>query len=240
MSDVDVRELRGLAEMDALRRTAGKVWGGAAADMVSSDFLMALAHSGGYIAGAFFDDRMVGCSFGMLAEHGRRWCLHSHITGVVPELQNSGLGARLKFHQRDWARRKGLTAITWTFDPLVRRNGWFNLQRLGARAVEYHVNFYGALNDDINGSDETDRLLAWWDVEPARATDHSSVRASDEPTIEIPTPDDIVALRRHDPTAGHEWRLSMRDRLVPLLTTHDVVGMNHNGGYILRTKDARC
>ena len=77
-------------------------------------------------------------------------------------------------------------------------------------------------------------------MEPARATDHSSVRASDEPTIEIPTPDDIVALRRHDPTAGHEWRLSMRDRLVPLLTTHDVVGMNHNGGYILRTKDARC
>ena len=31
MSDVVVRELRGLAEMDALRRTAGIVWGGTAA-----------------------------------------------------------------------------------------------------------------------------------------------------------------------------------------------------------------
>ncbi|MEY3617512.1 MAG: hypothetical protein RL726_210, partial [Actinomycetota bacterium] len=146
MSTLEVRELRGLDEMEALRRTAGAVWGGSASDMVSSDFLMALAHAGGYIAGAFDDDRMVGCSFGMLAKHGQQWCLHSHITGIVPEMQNSGLGARLKLHQRDWARDKSLRAITWTFDPLVRRNGWFNLRRLGARAIEYHENFYGALN----------------------------------------------------------------------------------------------
>lgn len=235
MTAIEIRELHGLAEMDALRRTAGAVWGGSASDMVSSDFLMALAHAGGYIAGAFDDDRMVGCSFGILAKHGQQWCLHSHITGVVPELQNSGLGARLKFHQRDWARDKGLAAITWTFDPLVRRNGWFNLQRLGARAIEYHVNFYGALNDDINGSGETDRLLAWWDVVPTPTKDFGS----GEPSITIPTPDDIVTLRRLDPTAAHEWRLSMRDRLGPLLTAHDVVGMNNNGDYILRTKDAR-
>lgn len=235
MSDVVVRELRGLSEMDALRRTAGSVWGGTASDMVSSDFLMALAHAGGYIAGAFRNDEMVGCSFGILAEHDGEWCLHSHITGVVPDHQNTGLGARLKFHQRDWARHRRLTAITWTFDPLVRRNGWFNLRRLGARAVEYHVNFYGALNDDINGSGETDRLLAWWDVDPSRTTDVDD----NGPTVEIPTPDDIVALRRHDPTAAHEWRLSMRDRLVPLLGTHHVVGMNDNGDYILTRKEQR-
>lgn len=235
MSDVVVRELRGLAEMDALRRTAGIVWGGAAADMVSSDFLMALAHAGGYIAGAFRNDEMVGCSFGILAEHDGEWCLHSHITGVVPDRQNSGVGARLKFHQRDWALHKGLTAITWTFDPLVRRNGWFNLRRLGARAVEYHVDFYGALNDDINGSGETDRLLAWWDVDPSRSTNHEPTT----PVIEVPTPDDIVALRRTDPVAAHDWRHSMRDRLAPLLDTYDVVGMNDNGDYILTRKETR-
>lgn len=235
MSDVVVRELRGLAEMDALRRTAGIVWGGAAADMVSSDFLMALAHAGGYIAGVFRDDEMVGCSFGILAEHDGEWCLHSHITGVVPDRQNSGLGARLKFHQRDWAHHKGLAAITWTFDPLVRRNGWFNLRRLGARAVEYHVDFYGALNDDINGSGETDRLLAWWDVDPSRSTNNEPAT----PVIEVPTPDDIVALRRTDPVAALDWRHSMRDRLAPLLDTHDVVGMNDNGDYILTRKETR-
>ena len=220
--------------MDALRATAARVWGGSSADMVSSDFLMALAHAGGYVAGALEDDEMVGCSFGILAKHGHEWCLHSHITGIVPEWQNSGLGARMKFHQRDWARVKELRAITWTFDPLVRRNGWFNLERLGARAIEYHVDFYGALNDDINGSGETDRLLAWWDVETSSAR---SVVPSDP--IVVPTPDDIVALRRHDPTAAHQWRLSMRDRLGPLLTTHDVVGMNDNGDYLLERKESR-
>lgn len=235
MSDIVLRELRGLTEMDDLRRTAGIVWGGAAADMVSSDFLMALAHAGGYIAGAFRNDEMVGCSFGILAEHDGEWCLHSHITGVVPDRQNSGVGARLKFHQRDWALHKGLTAITWTFDPLVRRNGWFNLRRLGARAVEYHVDFYGALNDDINGSGETDRLLARWDVDPSRSTNHEPTT----PVIEVPTPDDIVALRRTDPVAAHDWRHSMRDRLAPLLDTYDVVGMNDNGDYILTRKETR-
>ena len=55
----------------------------------------------------------------------------------------------------------------------------------------------------------------------------------------VPTPDDIVALRRHDPTAAHQWRLSMRDRLGPLLTTHDVVGMNDNGDYLLERKESR-
>jgi predicted GNAT superfamily acetyltransferase len=234
MSDVIVRELRVLAEMDALRATAARVWGGSSADMVSSDFLMALAHAGGYVAGALEDDEMVGCSFGILAKHGHEWCLHSHITGIVPEWQNSGLGARMKFHQRDWARVKELRAITWTFDPLVRRNGWFNLERLGARAIEYHVDFYGALNDDINGSGETDRLLAWWDVE----TSSARIVVPSDPIV-VPTPDDIVALRRHDPTAAHQWRLSMRDRLGPLLTTHDVVGMNDNGDYLLERKESR-
>ncbi|NDH47898.1 MAG: GNAT family N-acetyltransferase, partial [Acidimicrobiia bacterium] len=98
MSEFIVRELRSLDEMNGLRATAGRVWGGNAADMVSSDFLMALAHAGGYIVGIFHDDEMVGCSFGILARHHDEWCLHSHITGIIPDRQNSGLGARLKFH----------------------------------------------------------------------------------------------------------------------------------------------
>ncbi len=234
MTDVVIRELHELTEMDQLRRTAGEVWGGTASDMVSSDFLMALAHVGGYVAGSFLDERMVGCSFGMLARHGGAWCLHSHITGVVPALQNSGLGARLKMHQHAWARAHGLVAITWTFDPLVRRNGWFNLRRLGARAVEYHVDFYGALNDDINGSEETDRLMAWWDVE---ATDPTPTNDADP--ITVPTPDDIVGLRSSNPAAAREWRLAMRDRLAPLMDTHEVTGMNDNGEYVLRGRTTR-
>jgi predicted GNAT superfamily acetyltransferase len=59
------------------------------------------------------------------------------------------------------------------------------LIKLGARAVEYHVDFYGALDDDINGSGETDRLLARWDIDPAPHDTTGSL-------VEIPTPDDIT------------------------------------------------
>jgi len=33
--------------------------------------------------------------------------------------------------------------IAWTYDPLIRRNAYFNLVKLGARPVEYLRNFYG-------------------------------------------------------------------------------------------------
>ena len=230
MTDVVIDELHGLDEMNQLRATAGAVWGGAAADMVSADFLMALAHGGGYVVGARSGDRMVGCSFGFLARHDGDWCLHSHITGVIPQFQNSGLGHAIKSHQFRWAADHGLRAITWTFDPLVRRNGWFNLRKLGARAVEYHVDFYGALDDDINGSGETDRLLARWEV--AGTSDTGT-----EPTTEVPTPDDIVTLRRTDPTAAHRWRLDMRERLAPLMARNVIVGMNERGDYLVQAKE---
>jgi predicted GNAT superfamily acetyltransferase len=54
--------------------------------------------------------------------------------------------------------------IAWTFDPLIRRNGYFNLVKLGARPVEYLRNFYGAMDDAINGGTETDRMLMHWDL----------------------------------------------------------------------------
>ena len=229
-SGLRIDELHHLDEMNELRVTAGAVWGGTATDMVSSDFLMALSHGGGYVVGARSSGRMVGCSFGFLAMHHGDLCLHSHITGVVPDLQNSGLGSLIKYHQRDWSAERGLRAITWTFDPLVRRNGWFNLMKLGARAVEYHVDFYGALDDDINGSGETDRLLARWDIDPAQHDTPGSL-------VEIPTPDDIVALRRDDPAAASRWRIDMRERLLPLMVDHEIVGMNQRGDYLLCSKE---
>jgi predicted GNAT superfamily acetyltransferase len=31
--------------------------------------------------------------------------------------------------------------VTWTFGPLVRRNAYFNLVKLGATAVAFHKDF---------------------------------------------------------------------------------------------------
>ena len=235
-TESSIRVLHRLDEMQQLRSTADRVWGSGTGEMVSADFLMALSHAGGYVAGAFVEnangsESMVACSFGVLARHRDDWCLHSHITGVVAELQNSGLGGRLKNHQKQWALDAGLTAITWTFDPLVRRNAWFNIERLGANAVEFHVDFYGPLDDEINGDDETDRLLARWDIR------ESSIRDVDPATtLSIETPADIVALRRADPVAARAWRLKMRQQLGAAFVSHEITGFTSSGSYLLTPK----
>jgi len=233
----EIRLLHHLHEMEELVGVAERVWGIAPGGLVGPDFLMALAHADGYVAGAFDGNRMVGASFGVLARHDGDWCLHSHITGVVPDFQNTGLGRRIKQHQRAWAGARDLAAITWTFDPLVRRNGWFNLHVLGATAVEYHVNFYGPLRDEINGDDDSDRLLARWDVRSERAESAAtSTIPPDRPTTEhvlVETPDDIVAIRRDEPTRAWAWRRDLRERLAPLLSTHVVRGMTATGQYVL-------
>jgi predicted GNAT superfamily acetyltransferase len=229
--DYSIRVLHDLNEMQQLQACTDLVWGPGTGNMVSADFLMALSHAGGYVSGAFTStdsgEIMVACSFGMLAQHRGDWCLHSHITGVSPTLQNSGLGTAMKNHQKQWALDAGLTAITWTFDPLVRRNAWFNIERLGANAVEFHINFYGPLNDEINGDDETDRLLARWNIDSPRA------RTTDSDAIFIETPEDIVQLRRTDPDAARAWRLKIRHELSKAFTTHEVTGFTSEGSYTL-------
>lgn len=233
---IEIRHLHSLDEMHALLAVADRVWGITPGGLVGADYLIALEHAGGYVAGAVDDSNgeMVAASFGMLSRHGGEWCLHSHITGVVPELQGTGLGRRMKFHQRDWARAAGLAAITWTFDPLVRRNAWFNLRVLGAVGVEYLPNFYGPLNDDINGPDDSDRLLVRWSTSRGPAAGGSEPPTSELVTVELP--DDIVALRRTDPEAARLWRRTLRDELSPLLRTHVAVDSDEGGRLVLRRR----
>jgi predicted GNAT superfamily acetyltransferase len=79
------------------------------------------------------------------------------------------VGTALKLHQRRWALAHGVDSVTWTYDPLLHANAWFNLTRLGAVADEYLPHFYGDLPDDLNVGDETDRLTVRWDVRGPRA-----------------------------------------------------------------------
>lgn len=241
---VGIRLAESPADMCTLLTVAEAVWGPPAGSMVSPDFLMALVHTGGYVAIAELctsaTPEAIGVSFGFLARCGTEIGLHSHITGVVNAHQHRGIGRRLKQHQRSWALDHGFTVITWTFDPLVRRNGWFNLHRLGATAEEYHVDFYGALGDSINGDDPTDRLLARWDLLSARAISTEIGPLSPvEPTHEdrvVPTPTDIVDLRRTDPTEARTWRHRLRTEFEGAFATRHIIGMTADGDYVLRTR----
>src|SRR3954466_6129660 len=155
-----------LEEVGAFQRGAtllADIWGSESESaLVSKDVLRALAHSGNYVAGAFLDGRMVGISGGFLGQRGGHPHLHSHISGVAPDSQHRHIGFALKQHQRAWCLGEGLDRVVWTFDPLVRRNAYFNLAKLGARITEFHPDFYGHMSDDINGGEESDRVVVEW------------------------------------------------------------------------------
>jgi predicted GNAT superfamily acetyltransferase len=222
-----------LAETHVALEVCRRVWGD---DTVRDvDLYFVAATHGGYFGIARLGGEPVGACFGLLSEGGRG--LHSHMTAVVAENAGAGIGYGLKMHQRAWAKEQGIETITWTFDPLVRRNAWFNLVRLGAKVTGYEVNYYGALGDAINGNDESDRLMASWPVEG----DPGSVIEPKPTDLVVPTPADIEAIRLAEnsglaqPTGSAEWRLRMRALLLPWLSDGwSVVGLTADYQYVLR------
>jgi predicted GNAT superfamily acetyltransferase len=194
-ADVVIRELHRVDELLATRRLFEQVWRPAEGNPppVTAELLRALAHAGSYVVGAFataqrdgsepggaaaastsagaasVGTRMVGASVGFFTAPPDP-ALHSHITGVAPGGQHRGVGFALKLHQRAWALARGVPVVVWTFDPLVARNAWFNLAKLGARPTGYLEDFYGPMTDAINAGMASDRLLVAWELnDPAVA-----------------------------------------------------------------------
>ncbi|WP_245657533.1 GNAT family N-acetyltransferase [Herbidospora mongoliensis] len=238
---MNVRELTTLAEFEALHSVFDEIWRPDPANPPATVELMrALSATGNYVAGAFVDGRLAGGTVGFCSPP-REASLHSHVTGVV----TPGAGLALKRHQRSWALARGISTITWTFDPLVRRNAYFNLVKLGARPEKYHIDFYGAMADAVNGGDESDRVLAVWRITQtgppteipeaviAVAADGPSVRETDAPVVLIQLPEDIERLRREDPMAAKRWRMAVREELGGrLLRGWQVIGFR-DGGYVV-------
>lgn len=227
---VTIRELATPAEHHEAAALFDRVWG-AARPLVPLELVRAIAHAGGYVAAAYRDDLIVGASLGFLGRHEGQPALHSHVTGIVAEARDAGVGRALKLHQRAWAAAHGLPWVTWTFDPLVRRNARFNVHVLGARVHEYLVDFYGPIDDEINLRDESDRLLVAWATDgsrPERPPGDGRDRRL------VPTPEDIVALRRADPAAARDWRRRLRAGLGGALAEgFVVVDVTSGGDYLL-------
>ena len=216
------------------------VWG---PRVLPAALMTATAHSGGYVAlavSARNPDDVRGAIYGFRAGSGYPE-LHSHMAGVLPGTESGGVGSALKAHQRAWCLANGIDRVTWTCDPLVRRNGWFNLRRLGATYDEYLPNFYGEMPDEINAGDESDRVMVVWDLASPRVAaalnPGPNVIAALSAIEEIPTPDDIEKLRRTDRPSALEWRYRMREALEPALAGGAVVtSITESGAYVLSTK----
>lgn len=259
-----ISELRELDDIRALERLFAEVWGRSGEPPIESDVLMALSHSGNYVVGAHVDGLLVGGLVGWLGgSPPDDLHLHSHILGVVASVQHRGLGFELKQHQRTWCLDRDVKSIEWTFDPLVRRNAYFNLNKLGAEARDYLVNFYGEMTDGINIGEESDRLLISWrldsrmaqeaaagrpydpvseDVQRLRIDALLSVGPNGEPVrasssarvVTCQVPDDIVALRRDDPALARAWRLAVREVLrIAFDAGYRISGVTRTGWYVL-------
>jgi predicted GNAT superfamily acetyltransferase len=233
---VRIRPLVTIEEFLELDAVFTRVWGSRGGRAIAPvEMTQALHFAGNYIVGAFDGGRMVGGSHAFLGRHEGRLHLHSHITGVVPELQARAIGYAIKLHQRAWALANGVEEVIWTFDPLIRRNAYFNLSKLGARVTGYHANFYGDLADDINAGDESDRAVIDWalaspEVEAALAGPGAAAAddrpatvildpartvidfdPSDDRPLSAWVPEDIVAVRRSDPGDALAWRRALRE-----------------------------
>ncbi|PZG21140.1 GNAT family N-acetyltransferase [Nonomuraea aridisoli] len=233
---IAVRELHEVAEFERLLALYEDIWHFEPGDPpITIELLRALSHAGNYVAGAYDGERLVGGSAAFFAADGS---LHSHITGSAA---GRGIGLELKLHQRRWALERDVRRITWTYDPLVRRNAHFNLAKLGARPQEYLPCFYGVMNDAINHGDESDRLLASWQLTAphvealVRGEPHDVPRPpdaavaladedgrpvtcrADAATVLVALPADIEALRRADPGMAKAWRHAVRDVLGGLM-----------------------
>jgi predicted GNAT superfamily acetyltransferase len=236
---MNVEELTELEDMRALQELFLRVWERSSEPPLNSDVMRALSHAGNYLAGVRVEGRLVAGIVAWLGMHpDRELLLHSHILGVLPGSDSRGLGFALKQHQRTWCLARGIKTVEWTFDPLVRRNASFNLRKLGADAEEYLVDFYGPMQDRINAGVESDRILARWHLESAKAVaaaagrPHEVERAAGDTVCEVP--DDIVAIRRSDPEAAREWRRKVRATLgAHLMRGGRVKGFTPHGSYVL-------
>ncbi|HEX9929917.1 MAG TPA: GNAT family N-acetyltransferase [Pyrinomonadaceae bacterium] len=174
---------------------------------------------GGFTLGAFAGERLVGFVHHLIAVKNGEIIGYSHMAAISPDFQNAGIGARLKWAQREKALSEGVKFIKWTFEPMQSRNAHFNLNRLGATVSTFAENYYGT---DFNPASETigepigldsDRLFAYWRLDSERVRNFergasAEIKSEIAKTIEIPA--NWSALVKNEPNKAREEQLRVR------------------------------
>ncbi len=158
-------------------------------------------NAGGFALGAFADEELVGFVLSVPAFLRGKKAFYSHMTAVRKDFQSVGVGARLKWAQRERALSEGVKFVKWTFEPGKARNAYFNLEKLGATVHEYRRNFYGTDYSAAGATEKTglesDRLFAEWHLESNRVkalASGSAFEGTEVPVAAIRTPMDWNAL----------------------------------------------
>jgi predicted GNAT superfamily acetyltransferase len=224
-ANVELRPLVSLDQFDDALGIMVATWG--AFQLPPREVITALADSGNVPLGAYDDERLVGFVLGWAGVDAEGFHVHSHMLAALPERRHRGVGYALKLGQRAQALDQHIHIARWTFDPLVARNAWLNLGKLGAVADRFGRAFYGEMTDEINRGDRTDRLVIRWELDRdpvPRAVGPEGLptvlEAQGQPDAPVPVrrpqssadgavvevPREYLELRRGDADLATRWR----------------------------------
>ena len=220
-SDVVIRECTTIEEYDECVRLQREAFALPEVEITPRRHLIVSKRAGGWTLGAFIENKMVGFVLHLVAVRGGNELIgYSHMMAVAKSAQNKGIGARLKWAQRERALAEARNYIKWTWDPMQARNAHFNLNRLGVTVSSYGVNLYGTdyltfQHEQSKGveSIDSDRLFAEWDLLSPRVTTLAAgrtVEAIDSPAAEIVIPSNWQALIAGDPFGARREQLRVR------------------------------
>ncbi|HJX07662.1 MAG TPA: GNAT family N-acetyltransferase [Actinomycetota bacterium] len=205
-------------DADRINGVIDGTWGGQRLDR---EVVRALAASGNVSWGATDGDRLVGFVLGWAGVDERGLHVHSHMLASVPDSRHRGVGTALKFAQRAQALDQGIELVRWTFDPLLARNAWLNVGKLGATIDGFERDFYGSMQDTLNQGERSDRAFIAWDLRPDPGPrtpppakdlvgdadgEPSTAAHPDAGAARVAIPREYPELRAADPARADRWR----------------------------------
>ena len=213
---IEIRECLTFEELTACVQLQRDVFGLPEIEISPVRHLIVTKHAGGFTMGAFAERRLVGFVLSVPAVlHGEN-AYYSHMTAVDKEFQSFGIGAKLKWAQRERALAENVKFIKWTFHPMQARNAFFNLEKLGAIIRHYEPNFYGTDYPDpaVNIGLDSDRHFAEWHLDSAKVAALSEGKSFTELTeakLSIEIPNDWSDLIKRDLKQAVEFQNQVKN-----------------------------
>jgi predicted GNAT superfamily acetyltransferase len=169
-NEIEIRECSTLNELSECVSLQREVFALPEIEISPVRHFIVTKNAGGFTLGAFSNGELIGFVLSVPAYLRGERAFYSHMTAVRHEFQGHGIGAKLKWEQRERSLSEGVKFIKWTFEPIKARNAFFNLEKLGAVVREIKENFYGidyATAPEQGGAIglASDRLFAEWELE---------------------------------------------------------------------------
>jgi predicted GNAT superfamily acetyltransferase len=227
---IEVKEINSFEQFELISDLQSKIWSLSDRDIVSTITLKAMTMTYppmGLVLGAFDANRLVG--FVVCLPTREPGTLYGLIMGVLPEYQNSDIGNHMGIKILDWCRKKNISKICWTFEPLESAHGHLYLNKWGAVVVRYQQNYY-QLRGDFNKQLPMDRFIVDCNILSKRVIDRISQKIEsiqlkealmkfpvadknnfpDEKSVLVRIPANYQKLKNENIDEAHQYRLTTR------------------------------